>query len=196
MKDTAGSFKKASDAPVSKSRRVSLRSKRSFDYSFELWDESYFAVERKISQLEGLHYAAFNTNKQNRPNGHELIDLIEDQGVTCLDADNPDKWVVRAYRSLQKMGSFQRELKKENTSNEFQSIDENESNEFLESSEAVKQEFQINNEETKRIGRVPAVCLTRHLKSAQRGKRNPREAFREDVISFSNKQQEARMKMR
>ncbi|CAH8870505.1 unnamed protein product [Trichobilharzia szidati] len=189
-------LKSTSDAPVSKSRRVSLRSKRSFDYSFELWDESYFAVERKISQLEGLHYAAFNTNKQNRPNGHEMIDLIEDQGVTCLDADNPDKWVVRAHRSLQKMGSFQRELKKENTSTEFNSIDENESNECLDSSEAVKQEFQINNEEIKRIGRVPAVCLTRHLKSAQRGKRNPREAFREDVISFSNKQQEARMKMR
>ncbi|CAH8616173.1 unnamed protein product [Heterobilharzia americana] len=48
----------------------------------------------------------------------------------------------------------------------------------------------------KRIGRVNAVCLTRHPKSAQRGKRNPREAFREDVISFSNKQQEARMKIR
>ncbi|XP_018653792.1 hypothetical protein Smp_153180 [Schistosoma mansoni] len=188
---------RSSDAPVPKTRRLSLRSKRSFDCSFELWDENYFSVERKISQLEGVHYAAFNINKVKRENSPELVNLIEDQQVTCLDADNPDNWVVRIHPVLQHVNSLHKQIKKDNTQSDSQIIDETDyMNDLVEVSVSNSQELSRACEEIKKIGRVKAVYLTRNLKSAQRGKRNPRESFREDVISFSNKQQESRMKLR
>ncbi|VDP69587.1 unnamed protein product [Schistosoma curassoni] len=176
---------KASDIPIPKTRRLSLRSKRSFDCSFELWDENYFSTERKVSQLEGVHYAAFNVNKEKRESSPELVNLIEDQQVTCLDADNPDNWVVRVHPFLQNASSFNKQTKKDNTLTDSQTIDENDTNNLVEV-------IVSNSQESQRT----SVCLTRNLKSAQRGKRNPRESFREDVISFSNKQQESRMKLR
>ncbi|CAH8612672.1 unnamed protein product [Schistosoma intercalatum] len=186
----------ASDIPIPKTRRLSLRSKRSFDCSFELWDENYFSMERKVSQLEGVHYAAFNVNKEKRESSPELVHLIEDQQVTCLDADNPDNWVVRVHPFLQNVSNFNKQIKKDNTLTDSQSIDENDTNDLVEVIVSNSQESQRTCEEIKKIGRAKAVCLTRNLKSAQRGKRNPRESFREDVISFSNKQQESRMKLR
>uniref|UniRef100_A0A095C6Z9 Calcium/calmodulin-dependent protein kinase type 1G n=1 Tax=Schistosoma haematobium TaxID=6185 RepID=A0A095C6Z9_SCHHA len=185
----------ASDIPIPKTRRLSLRSKRSFDCSFELWDENYFSMERKVSQLEGVHYAAFNVNKEKRESSPELVHLIEDQQVTCLDADNPDNWVVRVHPFLQNVNSFNKQTKKDNTLTDSQTIDENDTNDLVEVIVSNSQESQRTCE-IKKIGRAKAVCLTRNLKSAQRGKRNPRESFREDVISFSNKQQESRMKLR
>ncbi|KAK4475526.1 hypothetical protein MN116_000808 [Schistosoma mekongi] len=185
-----------SDSSIGMIRRLSLRSKRSFDCSFESWDENYFSTERKISQIDGVYYAAFSVNKDKVTNSPELVDLIEDQEVNCLDADNPDKWVVRVHSPLQKIGSFHKQIKKENTLTDSQLMDVNDTNDSLEMNMSFSQESQINDEKPKKIGRIQAVCLTRNLKSAQRGKRNPREAFREDVISFSNKQQESRMKMR
>ncbi|KAH8862962.1 Calcium/calmodulin-dependent protein kinase type 1G [Schistosoma japonicum] len=138
----------------------------------------------------------FQYNKDEVTNSPELVNLIEDQEVICLDADNPDKWVVRVHSPLQKIGSIHKQIKKENTLTDSKLIDVNDTNDSIEMNVSVSQESQINNEKLKRIGRIHSVCLTRNLKSAQRGKRNPREAFREDVISFSNKQQESRMKMR
>ncbi|CAH8661613.1 unnamed protein product [Schistosoma rodhaini] len=188
---------RSSDAPVPKTRRLSLRSKSSFDCSFELWDENYFSVERKISQLEGVHYAAFNINKVKRDNSPELVNLIEDQQVTCLDADNPDNWVVRIHPVLQHVNSLHKQIKKDNTQSDSQIIDEKDyMNDLVEVNIPNSQELQRTSEDIRKIGRVKAVYLTRNLKSAQRGKRNPRESFREDVISFSNKQQESRMKLR
>ncbi len=88
----------------------------------------------------------------NEASPHSL-DVQEDEALSCLDADNPDRWVLKGSGAER--------------------------------------------------GRLNAVCLlekpvAHHRQATGAGGKgtNPREQFREEVLTVSNKQQEALMKRR
>ncbi|KAF7259636.1 hypothetical protein EG68_03830 [Paragonimus skrjabini miyazakii] len=151
---------------------------------------SLFTV--RVGALQGHHFASFSTDGQSRCGPPKLIDLVEDQCVDCLDADNPDCWVVRVHSTLIQSLRLQRRLKREP-----ELVDSPLSTEV--SDDTLLCEPLANNgvEAPKTmIGRVNSACLSRNLKGVLKRKRDPRELFREEVISISNKQQEAKMKRR
>ncbi|KAF8570112.1 hypothetical protein P879_00680 [Paragonimus westermani] len=145
-----------------------------------------------VGALHGHHFASFSTNGQSRCGLPKLIDLVEDQCVDCLDADNPDCWVVRVRSILIQSLRLQRQLKREPELADLPLSTEV-------SDDTLLYESLTNNEvETPKtvIGRVNSCSLSRNLKGVLKRKRDPRELFREEVISISNKQQEAKMKRR
>lgn len=147
---------------------------------------------------------------KTRPEWKTFISLVEDQGVDCLDADNPDCWTVRVHASLTRSNSFPRRGRPDHGQTNV--VD----------SPLAEKESEVGSPEANgiagtngddrggegssgdqgvqkprmRIGRVNAVCLSRNVAGTQRVKRDPREMFREEVISISNRQQEAKMKRR
>ncbi|VDP89469.1 unnamed protein product [Echinostoma caproni] len=158
-----------------------------------------------VGALQGFHFAAFTVDTKSRPEWKALISLVEDQGVDCLDADNPDCWTVRVHAALTRSNSFPRRGRMEPTTAaaltdsplveqpEIGSSPTNVSGQKngtspLNGTNGTQQKPRM------KIGRVNAVCLSRNVVGTQRVKRDPREMFREDVISISNRQQEAKMK--
>ncbi|KAF5406186.1 hypothetical protein PHET_00242 [Paragonimus heterotremus] len=190
--DTATETSEKASLPVSKGRRFSLRAKRSFDDSFELVDEGFFSKDRRVGALQGHHFACFSTDGQSRCGPPKLIDLVEDQCVDCLDADNPDCWVVRAHSTLIQSLRLQRRLKRESELVDSPSVTE------VSDVTLLCEPLANNGVEVPKtvIGRVNSASLSRNLKGVLKRKRDPRELFREEVISISNKQQEAKMKRR
>ncbi|KAL3316098.1 hypothetical protein Ciccas_005258, partial [Cichlidogyrus casuarinus] len=93
---------------------------------------------------------------------------VEGQALHLLDVDNPDLWLVKTRPGTG-----------------ISSIDE-EGVETRDTSES----------ESPQIGRLDAVCTSRTRPTENKKKRDTREQFREEVLTFSNKQQEASLKKR
>ncbi|CAL8085332.1 unnamed protein product [Calicophoron daubneyi] len=185
-------------SPVDKIRRFALRSKKSFNDSFEATDENFFSFDRKIAEIHGFHFASFTVNAKARPNSPDLVDLVEDQAVDCLDADNPERWVVRPHPTVTRSSSFRVGLKRQSEISESPLAQTDQETGALKQSNGTEQETHSKKvaDDKQNVGRVNTVCLSRSVVRSQRAKRDPRETFREEVITISNKQQEAKMKRR
>ncbi len=110
--------------------------------------------QQKEIRDHGKYYASFTVDPASRQEAspHSLA-VQEDEALSCLDADNPDRWVLKGSGAER--------------------------------------------------GRLNAVCLlekpvAHHRQATGAGGKgtNPREQFREEVLTVSNKQQEALMKRR
>ncbi|CAH8433338.1 unnamed protein product [Dicrocoelium dendriticum] len=185
--------------PTVRIRRFSLHSKRSLDETCETLDETFLVSERKVEALQGVHVAAFSVNHAQQPLAYfTTVKLIEEQCVDCLDADNPDIWVVRVHPILTRSASLKQFRSKRSLTlpdavqpEEIHNPSPSNSGPSIKSFKDPAAPIDVP-----KVGRVNAVCLTRVTKGNQRRKRDPRELFREEVITISNKQQEAKMKRR
>ncbi|TGZ66530.1 hypothetical protein CRM22_005285 [Opisthorchis felineus] len=182
--------------PVDKSRRYSVRSRRIFDECFEMVDRNFFAPDRKVGALDGFYFASFSVDSALRSGPQSQINLVEDQCVECLNADNPDCWVAKVHPVLNRSASLQKRGRRDSALPDSSLAKDNQNEGAPTNGLHSPQTNGHSENERPDVGRVNSVCLTRILRGTAKGKRDPRELFREEVITISNKQQESKMKRR
>ncbi|KER34083.1 hypothetical protein T265_12500, partial [Opisthorchis viverrini] len=182
--------------PADKTRRYSVRSRRIFDECFEMVDRNFFASDRKVGALDGFYFASFSVDSALRSGPPSQINLVEDQCVECLNADNPDCWVAKVHPILNRSASSQKRGRRDSALPDSPVAKDNPDEGAPTNGLYSPQTNGHSENERPSVGRVNSVCLTRILRGTAKGKRDPRELFREEVITISNKQQESKMKRR
>ncbi|VEL22434.1 unnamed protein product [Protopolystoma xenopodis] len=131
-------------------------------------------------------FSLFSADLRRRAGSPDLVDLAEGQSIDPIDVDNPDRWVVRTRAPLKSISSIESE-------EEPMPVTPTSGQDIAAADEA--EVFSLP--EQTRVGRCNAVCVARHrYGEGQKLKRDPREQFREEVITITNKLQEASMKRR
>ncbi|KAL7058105.1 hypothetical protein AAHC03_016482 [Spirometra sp. Aus1] len=79
------------------SSAVALR-RRSFHFQFDSdsfdGSENLFTVWQKQSPVGKLFFASFSVDRETRSGSPDLLTVEEGERLECLDADNPDRWVI------------------------------------------------------------------------------------------------------
>ncbi|GAA48272.1 hypothetical protein CLF_101400 [Clonorchis sinensis] len=159
-------------------------------------DANFFASDRKVGALDGFYFASFSVDSALRSGPPSQINLVEDQCVECLNADNPDCWVAKVHPVLNRSGSLQKRGRRDSALPDNSPAKDNQNEGAPTNGLCSSQTNGHSENERPGVGRVNSVCLTRILRGTAKGKRDPRELFREEVITISNKQQESKMKRR